>query len=445
MNKHEIVLNMLKNKMLFVSERYEHDNNKISTSKNLSFLPITSSAVTRPFKPIVKNESNENNFDINSSKDISNRKRITSTLKTFREKMIKEFDLINIAKIDASVYYHLTHNKENKLFSLTMNKIYDTSYKPPPPRMLQRNNRISLNKPYLCDFEIKYKRCCGSYISKTTQINNAEIFTPQEMLQRLSVNYHDYVNVFDKSKANILPPHRFYDHKLKFAEGVDKNALPKSRIYSLSNHKLKQVKKYLNEHLRKRFIIFNHTSFASSVLFIKKPNKELRFCVDYKKLNAITKKNRYFIPLIDEVLIKIQDYKYLIKLNIIAAFNKLQMHSNNEDFITFITFLKAYKYQMLSFGLTNNSTIYQQYINDILFEYLNDFYQTYLNDILIYNKIKKDHVKHVRLILQKLREIDLQINILKCEFHVQKTKFLSLLMSIDELRMNSIKIQTVVD
>ena len=57
-------------------------------------------------------------------------------------------------------------------------------------------------------------------------------------------------------------------------------------------------------------------------------------------------------------------------------------------------------------------------MNDILFEYLNDFYQVYLNDILIYNKIKKDHIKHIRLILQKLREIDLQINILKCEFHI---------------------------
>ena len=57
-------------------------------------------------------------------------------------------------------------------------------------------------------------------------------------------------------------------------------------------------------------------------------------------------------------------------------------------------------------------------MNDIFFEYLNDFYQAYLNNILIYNKIKKNHVKHVRLIFQKFREIDLQINILKCEFHV---------------------------
>ena len=62
---------------------------------------------------------------------------------------------------------------------------------------------------------------------------------------------------------------------------------------------------------------------------------------------------------------------------------------------------------MLLFEFTNESVTYQQYINDILFEYLNDFCQIYLNNILIYNKTRKDHIKHVRLILQKLREVDL--------------------------------------
>ena len=253
------------------------------------------------------------------------------------------------------------------------------------------------------------------------------------------------MNVFDRSQADILPSHRFYNHKLKFAKGANKNNLFKNRIYSILDHKLEQVKKYLNKHLKKRFIILNYVSFASFVLFIEKSNDELRFCVNYKKLNAIIKRNRYFISLIDEVLIKIQDCKYLTRLNIITAFNKLRMYSNNENFITFITFLEIYKYRILSFGLTNGPAIYQQYMNDILFEYLNDFCQVYLNDILIYSRTKKNHVKYVRLVLQKLREIDLQINIFKCEFHVQKTKFLSLLMFIDELRMNSIKIQIVID
>ena len=99
---------------------------------------------------------------------------------------------------------------------------------------------------------------------------------------------------------------------MKFVEEAEEIALSKNRIYSILKHKFEQVKKYLNEHLKKEFIVLSYTSFASFVLFIKKSNKELRFCVDYKKLNAIIKRNRYFISLINEILIKIQNCKYLI-------------------------------------------------------------------------------------------------------------------------------------
>ena len=73
---------------------------------------------------------------------------------------------------------------------------------------------------------------------------------------------------------------------------------------------------------KKKFIIFNYISFVFFVLFVEKLNEKLRFYVNYKKLNVIIKRNRYFIFLINEVLIKIQDYKYLIRLNIIIVFNK---------------------------------------------------------------------------------------------------------------------------
>ena len=125
------------------------------------------------------------------------------------------------------------------------------------------------------------------------------------MLSKLSIDYHNYANVFDKSQTNILSSHRSYNHKLKFVEGADKNTLSKSRIYSILEHKFEQVKKYLNEHLKKKFIVSSYASFASFVLFVEKSNERLRFCVDYKKLNVIIKKNRYFISLINEVLTRI--------------------------------------------------------------------------------------------------------------------------------------------
>ena len=92
---------------------------------------------------------------------------------------------------------------------------------------------------------------------------------------------------------------------MKFIEKANKIALSKNRIYSILKHKFEQVKKYLNEHLKKEFIVSSYALFALFVLFIKKPNERLRFCVDYKRLNVIIKRNRYFISLINKILIRI--------------------------------------------------------------------------------------------------------------------------------------------
>ena len=381
---------------MFIFKRYKYDDNKVLTIEDLSFLSIISFIIITFFKLIVEN-SDEKSSDVDFSKDT--RKRSTFTLKTFKEKIIQKFDLLNIVEIDISIYYYLARSKENKLFFLIMNEIYDIFIESfEILSSVKRDNRISINDLYLCNFRIKYKKCYESYIFKNSQINNIEILTSQKMLSKFSIDYYNYVNVFDKSQTDILSSHRFYDHKLKFVEKADKNALFKNRIYSILEHKFEQVKKYLNEHLKKKFIVSSHASFALSVLFVEKSNEGLRFCVDYRKLNVIIKRNRYFISLIDEILARIQDCKYLTRLNIIAAFNKLRMHSNNENFIIFVISLGTYKYRVLSFELINESVTYQQYMNDILFEYLNNFCQAYLNNILIYSKTRKDHIKYVRLI-----------------------------------------------
>ncbi len=84
-------------------------------------------------------------------------------------------------------------------------------------------------------------------------------------------------------------------------------------------------------------------------------------------------------------------------------------------------------------------------MNNVLFEYLHQFCQIYLNDIIIYSKILKKHKQHVQLILNRLQEADLQININKCKFHVQKIIFLELLILIKKFKMNSQKMQAVID
>ncbi len=292
---------------------------------------------------------------------------------------------------------------------------------------------------------LKINRLVTTVENKSKEVNLHKLFHAEVLKQvkvKLLSEYHDYLNIFDRAMINQLSLHRFYDHKIEL---INEETFSRNRSYQMFNHKLQKIKKYLIEHLNKEFIFSSFTSYVLLILFIEKKNDSLRFCINYRKLNALIKRNHYSLSLIDEIFTWIQESKYLIWLNIIVAFNKLRMHSDNEDLTIFIIFFNSYKYHVMLFELINESTFYQHYMNDVLFEYLHQFCQIYLNDIIIYSKILKKHKQHVWLILNRLWEADLQINIDKCKFHVQKIIFLELLMSIERLKMNSRKMQAVVD
>ncbi len=121
------------------------------------------------------------------------------------------------------------------------------------------------------------------------------------------------------------------------------------------------------------------------------------------------------------------------------------MHSDSENYTIFIIALEVYISKMLSFELINDSVSFQQYMNDILWNFLNDFYQVYLDDILIYSKTQQEHQQHVKMILVHLQETDLQVDIQKCEFNVEETIFLEVIVSEQNLHMNSTKVKVIVN
>jgi len=263
----------------------------------------------------------------------------------------------------------------------------------------------------------------------------------KDIKAKLSSKYHEFLDVFDRAQSNKLSSHRFYDHKIEL---ISDSTLSRCQVYQMFFVKLLKVKKYLNENLSKKFITSSQTLYFFPVLFALKANEDFRFCVNYRKLNVIFKRNRYSLSLIDEIIDKIVSCKHLTRLNIISAFNKLWMHFDSENYITFITVLEAYKYKVLSFKLTNEPIFFQQYMNDVLWDFLNDFCQAYLDDILIYSKTRKKHRDHVKLVLSRLREAELQIDIRKCEFDVEETVFLEVIVSELDLRMNLSKVTVIV-
>jgi hypothetical protein len=124
----------------------------------------------------------------------------------------------------------------------------------------------------------------------------------------ISSEYHDFLDVFSKEKANILSSHKKHDHCIKLEKDHEFDHEYAS-LYNLSEEELQLMKKYLKEHLNKNFIELSTAFYASFVLFAKKSKNELRFCVNYRKLNAIIKKNRYSILFIVKIIARLSKAK----------------------------------------------------------------------------------------------------------------------------------------
>jgi hypothetical protein len=136
------------------------------------------------------------------------------------------------------------------------------------------------------------------------QDNNKVIDSKSIMSQK----YHDFLNVFFKEKIDILSSHRKHDHRIKLEKDHELDH-EYAFLYNLSKKELQLMKKYLKEHLNKNFIKSSTAFYASCILFAKKSNDELRFCVNYRKLNAIIKKNRYSISLIAKTIARLSKTK----------------------------------------------------------------------------------------------------------------------------------------
>jgi hypothetical protein len=156
--------------------------------------------------------------------------------------------------------------------------------------ILSRQRNVKIFVVFMKNLKIQLKK----------QNSNTMIYSKSIM----SFEYHDFLNVFFEEKANILSFHRKHDHRIEL-EKDHKSNHEYASLYNLLKEELLLIKKYFKKHLNKKFIESSTTSYVSLILFVKKSDEELRFCVNYRKLNAITKKNRYSIFLIVETIARL--------------------------------------------------------------------------------------------------------------------------------------------
>lgn len=262
--------------------------------------------------------------------------------------------------------------------------------------------------------------------------------------EKLPECYKEYRDVFSKEASDQLPPARKdVDYRIELEPGVDPaKDIGHAPLYKMSLEELEAVKQYLEANLRKGFIVPSAAPFASPVLVARSTGK-LRFCVDYRKLNALSKKDRYPLPLIDELMDRLQGARYFTKLDVRQGFHRIRMSAESEDLTTFRTRYGSFKYRVMPFGLANGPSVFQRFMNTAFFDYLDRFVTAYVDDILIYSRTLEEHKEHVKLVLQRLRETGLQASIRKCEFHVQRTKYLGFIITTEGIEVDPEKVAVI--
>ncbi len=258
----------------------------------------------------------------------------------------------------------------------------------------------------------------------------------------ISSQYVAFQNIFSEIKTHKFSKHDFHDHVIEIISNRD---FLFDFIYNLSTTNLKILKNYIDEYMKKNFII-KFLSFAKIfILFVKKTNDKFCLYVNYKKLNEIIIKNRYLLFFINENLNKLFEAKIFIKLNVINVFYRIRIRKENEWKMTFKCRFNHYQYRIMFFELTNSLITFQVYINKTIHSYLDFFVLMYINDLLMFFSFIEKHIEHVKLMLQRLRQFNLIFKFNKCSFHVFHVNFLDFRINFDEITMQTSKIIIVKD
>ena len=252
---------------------------------------------------------------------------------------------------------------------------------------------------------------------------NSESPQPKED-EDIQLLLQQYADVFQEPSS--LPPHRSYDHAISlFPDAVPIN----SRPYHYSPQHKTEIEKQVKQLLADGFITHSHSPFASPVLLVKKKDGTWRFCVDYRKLNAMTIKNRFPMPIVEEILDELAGSTYFTKLDMRSRYHQIRMLPSDEHKTAFKTHQGHYQFKVMPFGLTNAPATFQCIMNQLLQPYLRKFVLVFLDDILIYSATREEHLEHIQQVLDTLRLNKFYLKASKCTFAKHSLEYLGHIIS----------------
>ena len=255
---------------------------------------------------------------------------------------------------------------------------------------------------------------------------------PQEILD-------SHGQLFSDEAASSLPPHRPEDCTIDlFPDSV----VPPGKIYQLTPKEHEALESFIKENLEKGLIKASSSPYSAPCFFVKKKDGSLRMCVDYRRLNAATKKNRYPLPLISELLRTLSQGKIFTTLDLRGAYNLLRIKEGHEEKSAFISKFGQFEFLVMPFGLANAPAQFQAFMNS-LFTGMRNCVLVYLDDIVIFSTDLDTHKRQVKAVLEVLATNQLFLKPSKCHFYQESISYLGYIISGAGIAMDPAKVEAV--
>jgi hypothetical protein len=251
----------------------------------------------------------------------------------------------------------------------------------------------------------------------------------------------EYPDVFPDDLPS-MPPDRDVEFVIELQPGT---APISKRPYRMPPKELAELKNQLQELLDKGYMRPSSSPWGSPALFVKKKDGSLRMCVDYRPLNVMTIKNKYSLPHIDVLFDQLAGAKVFSKIDLRSGYHQIKIRASDVPKTAFSTRYGLYEFLVMSFGLTNAPAYFMYLMNPVFMNELDKFVVVFTNDILIYSTSEAEHAKHLRFVLQRLRDHKLYAKFSKCEFWLDSVKFLGHTISKDGISVDPSKVQEVMD
>lgn len=285
--------------------------------------------------------------------------------------------------------------------------------------------------------ELRMGQACFSLMVPHNQTEPTTVsLLPDDIRQLL----HDFTTVFDSPTQ--LPPPRDIEHRIVLKEGSDPINV---RPYHYAHFQKDEIERQVHDMLQAGLIQPISSSFLSPVLLVKKKDGSWRFCTDYRALNAATVKDRFPIPSADDMFDELHGAKVFSKLDLTAWYHQVRVHEADIPKTAFRTHNGHYEYLVMPFGLCNAPSTFQALMNSVFRAHLRKFVLVFFDDILIYSRTWEDHLQHLWIVLELLRQHHLFVKLKKCEFGKLELEYLGHIISGEGIKVDQVKIQAMID